>query len=529
MAVDHVVRVRRPEGQWVTLGTEEARGVVPEGLAMSADLQGPSSCSFTLKRPADVVWSELQAANQVQVDVDGVPVWGGRINQTPAAGKGVGEQISVSAQGWVSHLSDDLLDMGWVLQSTGVWVDQRTVPTADLTRFTTTGTVQTGQQPSFGWGGGAIVATSNLVGITADAGANRTFAGAMIWFDMPTNRGTEGFYIRGAASAYASAAVSPSDVIANIPMSSFAATGNVQGSAFASGPRRYAHLFVIYPGAGGTWGSGGCTVTITAAKLYARTRDNTTLFASDIVRDALTSGTAPLLAADLSGVQATQFNIPEFWPDGLRTAREIIEAVNAYHDYLWGVDALRRPYWRARPTEPAYEVGSFSGGQFDDTSLGNLERIYNRVYVDYTDPSGAPQIATRSNPSTILTRQGFTRGYRLTVQSVLTAAAANQIGDVWLTKHADAPLAGSITVSPGDIRTTQGVPVHPSILLTKTGERLRLTGQIDPVTGAVGRVGTIVSVSYSPATETAQLQLDNDTQSLEAWLARLALIQGAGR
>lgn len=532
--VDHVVRVRRPDGGWVTLGTEEARGVVPEGLSLSADLHGPSSCGFTLRRPADVIWSELQAANQVQVDVDGVPVWGGRINQTPAAGKGVGEQISVSAQGWVAHLGDDQVTIGWVTRNLGGFTDTRALAGVDLTRYTAAGAAGTGQQVSLSWPPGATVKANDVVGVTLDFGPGRGHNFASVQFDRPGSNSDTQLYVRGSNTRWGVGVIpSYQDLVSGVTLNTYAATGNSVGGVYTGTPGyRYLHVFLLHP-AGGTWGTAVAQIVITGLTAGTRPRDvasgQSALIASNVVTDALDAGAAPLIDSADRQITPTSFVIPEFWPDGHRTPREIIEAVNAFHDYLWGVDALRRPYFRPRPTDPLFEVGSFSGGQFDDTSLGNLDRIYNRVIVEYAGPDGVSAIASRTNPSTILTRQGVTRTYRLAVQATLTQAAAEQIGDVWLTKHANAPLAGSITVAPGDIRTTHGTPVHPSILLTKTGERIRLTGQIDPVTGAVGRVGTIVAVTYNPAAETAGVQLDNDNQSLETWLSRLAVIQGAGR
>lgn len=516
----------------MTLGTEEAVGVVPEGLSLSADMQGPASCSFTLRRPADVVWSELQAANQVQVDVDGVPVWGGRINQTPASGKGVGEQIAVSAQGWAAHLGDDQGTRKWVTQSMAGWADVRGSLSANLAAMTAAGTVTTdGGVTVIGWPKGSPVATANAVGVMRDLGPGNTADRVYVDMMVTSPDANVTAYVIGSDDPWW-AHGSRLDYSANATNIYTAGTWYTLGGTIAT-PRRYVTVILWYGGGAGTWGTDvlakikGCRIGTTAT--VSNTTYDSTLTASQVVTDTLGWGAAPLLDAVNAQVTATSFVIPEFAPDGYRTPREIIEAVNAYHDYVWGVDALRRPYWRARPTDPLFEVGSFSGGQFDDASLGNLDRIYNRVIVEYTGADGVPATVSRTNTSTILTRQGLTRTYRLSVQATLTPAAAQQIGDVWLTKHVDAPLSGSITVAPGDIRTTQGVTVHPSILLTKVGERVRLTGQIDPVTGDVGRVGTIVSVNYNPAAETAQLQLDNDTQSLEAWLARLALIQGTGR
>ncbi len=533
MAVDHVYKVRRPDGLWVTLGAEEARGVVPEGPTMSADLQGPSSCSFTLRRPADVLWSELVAANQVQCDVDGVTVWGGRINSTPASGKGVGEQISVTAQGWRDHLGDDQRTWKWVTQNMAGWRDARSYVDADLGLMVASPTVTTDKGAlTIGWANGSNVKYNTYVAGVFDMGpeCGASHAGIEILFTNP----------RSSVKLWLCLVDSPNwnhgsrlNIINGAGTDTWAANSWYTLGGSSSTTRRYVHVMLGYSGADGTWSVGDVLAKIRACRIA---RNNTltpttyqpTTTASQVVSDVLGEwGCTPLLSSPQ--ITRTQFVLPEFAPDGYRTPREIIEAVNAYHDWLWGVDALRRPYFRPRPTDPLFEVGSFSGGQFDDTSLGTLDRIYNKVIVEYTGPDGVTATVTRTNSNTVLTRQGFTRTYRLAVQATLTADAAAQVGDVWLAKHADVPLAGSITVTPGDIRTVNGTPVHPSVLLTKTGERIRLTGQIDPVTGGIGRVGTIVGVTYNPLTESAQVQLDNDNQSLDAWLGRLAVIQGSGR
>lgn len=529
MPVDHVYKVRRPDGMWVTLGTGEATGVVPEGPTMAADMQGPSSCSFTLRRPADVLWSELTAANQVQVDVDGVTVWGGRINSTPASGKGVGEQMSVTAQGWRDHLSDDQAPRNWVSQKMSGWKDARSFVAADIGMMKASGAVTSDAGAVIaGFPAGAILTGSDYAGVVFDTGFGMTASSVRVDLAFMRPDANYTMWIIGSDSPNWNH-VSRLDYVSGVSSSAYPANTYTTFGGTISAGRRYVHVFMAavavgYLGADTLMKVRGCRIARVPALIA---NNQSALTASTVVTDALNMGCTPLL--DAAQVTPTSFMIPEFHPEGPRTPRELIEAVNAYHDYLWGVDALRRPYFRPRPTDPLFEVGSFSGGQFDDTSLGNLDRIYNKVIVDYTGPDGVTSSVTRTNSNTVLTRQGFTRTYRLAVQSTLTPAAAAQIGDVWLAKHADVPLAGSITVTPGDIRTVQGTPVHPSVLLTKTGERIRLTGQLDPVTGGIGRVGTIVGVTYNPLTESAQIQLDNDNQSLEAWLARLAVIQGAGK
>lgn len=533
---DIVLRVKRAGGQWTTLGTEEAQGIVPEGVTMTADQQGPATASFTLRRDPRFPWGDLAAGNQVQVEVNGTVVWGGRVAKTPGSGRGKDQQISVSCEGWRAHLDDDQVDMGFVKVGSGAFRDHRSFPSANLALHTATARIVNDQRAStMGWANGDVLTANNYVGITFDAGPNRKIVRALVLFDQTGMRSDTSYYLVGNDTEDWTAAGTRTDFpISGTAMTAAPATGAGIGGSIAPG-RRYVTWVMYYSGAGGTL-SADTLCKITGVYMYTSIAYalpaapwSSNLTANQVIGAALTSGSTPLLSTDQSQIASTSFVIPEFWPDGYRTPRELIEAINAFHDYLWGVDAQRRLYFRARPTDPSFEVGSYSGGSFDDSSLGDLSAIYNKVIVQYTGPDGVPASEVRTNVNTLLTAQGFTRSMRLPVSATLTPAAAQQIGDVWLTRHANAPMSGSITVAPGDIRDMTGQPVHPSVLLTRTGERIRVAGLVDPVTGIVGRVGTIVNVTYNADTETAAVSLDNDTNSFETFLSRLALIQGAGR
>lgn len=531
-----VVRVKRAGGDWTTLGTEEARGVTPEGLTLSADTQGPSSCSFTLRRDPVFPWGDLAAGNQVQVEVAGVVVWGGRVAKTPGSGRGAGQQIAVSCEGWRAHLDDDQGSLFWVSSDLSRFQDTRTLPGVNLGAMTAAGKVQNDRGViTLGWDAGSWVTLGVGAAVTFDAGPGRQWLGSYFDVMFTSPDANVQVYVIGNDSTWWN---NPGrvDVVSGVGTNNWPAnTGVAIGGNLGANPRRYCTFMLYYVGPAGQWATGGPDkiARISGVRMIRALRDinfsspyPSNLLASNVVQDAISTGLTPLLSSDTSLITTTSFVVPEYAPDGYRTPRELIEGINAFHDYLYGVTADRRAFFKPRPTVPAFEVGSYSGGAFDDSSLGDLSAIYNRVIVQYTEPAGTPQSEVRTNANTLLTAQGFTRSMRLPVSATLTQAGAQQIGDVWLARHANAPMSGSITVAPGDVRDMSGQVVHPSVLLTRTGERLRISDRVDPVTGAVGRVGTIVNVTYDPAAETAAVQLDNDTASFETFLNRLAAIQG---
>jgi hypothetical protein len=140
------------------------------------------------------------------------------------------------------------------------------------------------------------------------------------------------------------------------------------------------------------------------------------------------------------------------------------------------------------------------------------------------------EVAIFRTGSTIVDRRGFKRTMQLPVNSSLPAdgIASAQIGDVWLQSHKTTPFRGTVTlVGDESLRhITTGRNVGLEELLLNTTELLRFSDRTDPDTGGHGRDGRIAAVSYTPATNTATVTIDNSRTSFEALLARLALIQG---
>jgi len=130
----------------------------------------------------------------------------------------------------------------------------------------------------------------------------------------------------------------------------------------------------------------------------------------------------------------------------------------------------------------------------------------------------------------IVGRRAFRRSKILPVSNPLPAVrvAANAIADAWLPGHKTTPFRGSVTVTGSravrEVRT--GIPVPPELMLIRTMELLRFTDRGDPTTGAWGRDGRIVAVTYTADTDQAQATVDNTRQDFEALMARLNLLSG---
>lgn len=143
------------------------------------------------------------------------------------------------------------------------------------------------------------------------------------------------------------------------------------------------------------------------------------------------------------------------------------------------------------------------------------------IYVD--------DIAVSAVQPTLVDRRGFRKAKVLQPSFMLTPAVAQQLADTFLAGHKTMPLKGSLRVTPGGCRRVAGgQPIHPSQLLGKSQELMRLSHRIDPDTGAVGRTGTIVSVRYTHRDQSATVELDDPRRNFEALLSRLAVLQGAG-
>lgn len=129
---------------------------------------------------------------------------------------------------------------------------------------------------------------------------------------------------------------------------------------------------------------------------------------------------------------------------------------------------------------------------------------------------------------TIVDRRQFTRAHTLDASFMLTDSSANRLGKIYLEAHRTTPFKGQgQAVGHNALRDyTTGQPLGPERLLTLTDRQMFFDDRLDPDTGAVGRVGRIVNVRYTPATDTASFDIDNSRKDFDALLERLGVSIG---
>ena len=129
--------------------------------------------------------------------------------------------------------------------------------------------------------------------------------------------------------------------------------------------------------------------------------------------------------------------------------------------------------------------------------------------------------------TTLPDRRQFPRCRTLPIRSAITDTVAQRFGDLWLAEKTRAPFAASITVTGNGVRRIiGGQTIPPWTLGNYIGEKLRVAHRVDPDTGAVGRDGRIVAVTYSVDTGQASITLDERRDSFERVLAKYEALVG---
>jgi hypothetical protein len=524
------IRVQALGGTWETLGADRYRSIVPEGLVCSANRWGSDTCGFTLRRDVSPLGPDLSTWTPVEIEIAGVVVWDGRIRATPTS-ESDGPVISVQGQGWQYHLDDDLYDRVYAQTRLSDWQDYRNFPTAYLPESPLAGTVSAGSgRIVLGWANGAVVAGSTGIAVTLDLGPGSIGAKRIVVTgDFTGLGGFFGFYARGHSalnSAGSFAFTGASDAIANMP-----STATTYAGTFSSN-FRYVTLICWYPGATTTTGVER-SMSLTSVQVFTDTAyesgNASVLKIDQVAKDALSQATL-LLSTDTSNITAGTTSLPEFSVTD-STPRQAISGANAYENYETKMLIGRRLAVRPRPSVPAYEIGAWSGAQFQDASAGSGDDIVNRFIVRGTGPDGSQiRVDRRSSDigvTTLADRRGFLHTRTTSAGAAITTTVGQRIADLYLTAYSTSPFAGSFQAVPGGVRRADnGSEPHPAWLLRDTGQLVRCTDRVDPDTGAWGRSGEIDTVTYTHDTLTADVALNENRAGLEALLARYAVVVG---
>lgn len=527
-----LVRVRPLGGEWTALGAGLARGVVPQGLSCTVTEWGPDQCSFTLARDSRLPWADLLPFADLEVEAPGAGlIWSGRIWDTSY---GDGTSIGVTARGWQYSLDDHLLARAWAHQRLPDWQEMLSFPgTLGFPGEFANGSTLNGRQSGYlAWGmaGGTTLPTAangGRSGFYLDGGEAGAWKRVIVDWESANNTGSIETYLYTASDTDPSA------------YTSFASLGNWNSGASGTlattlaTARRYISLVAsnngggAYTPLGATWFRVKRVLAVRSTAYEAANQSDLT--ATEILTDLLAGMT--WLSSSTSRIATTSFGIPHFAYIGQPvSARSMIQAANAYHDYLVGVDADRQLYLVQRPSSPTLEIGEWSGATFADAG-DSADELYNSVTVTGTGVDGRPLSVTRTATSSLLSAAGITRSRTLTVDAAITQASAEVIGDAWLANRSARPTRGTITCSGGrSIRALDsGAYMSAASLLRKVGERIRLSHRWDPDTGAWGRDASITSATWTADGDQVALTLDSPRDRIETVLGRYAAVRGAGR
>lgn len=391
---DAVIRLRALDGTWETAGTDRARGVFAENLELDWDGWGPKTASFDLKRSPRTPWPDIAAFTDVEIEIAAVQVWKGRVRETPAR-DGADRSMNVQCDGLQAHLDDDVLVPAYVHTRLSDYRDVRSNLTATLTRFKTNGTVQADRGAIvLGFPNGAAVATNDCVGVLIDLGPSAL--GKRIVLDYSNQGVAAGFY-----SVFATGVDTPADLFTggdNITGSFDPATAALTKAGSSTNGRRYIGVVMYRTGAAATEAADRL-IRITGMQTFTATAyesgNLSILKASQVIPDALTRGTV-LLDPDRTLIATTSFSIPDLFTTEQRTPREVIDAANAYHDYVTKVDERGRPVFQPKASAPLVEVGAHTALEIEDSSANSGNDIYNRVLVTGQSAAGDPVVVQRT-------------------------------------------------------------------------------------------------------------------------------------
>ena len=381
------VQIQALDDTWQTCGPDSPVKVPPESVECVADSYGSKTASFELKRDPAAPWPDIGPFTPVKVFADNELVWSGRTNGTPSR-DGTDRVMSVQCVGWQAHLDDDLVTKLWVHTRMADWKNGRDHLDANLATLPTD------------WG---ISTNSDTLSITYPANTAANGSG-LAFFDAGPGRTIKKITWKASSNTWGannSLYVLSGDTFAGLAGADFYNPGSiVSGTGYTDGwtlptARRFVAFRVdsnSHTPSSEEWLKFERVVLFGDAAYESS--GVSVLKASDVVRDAISLGTVKL-SSDLSGVEDTSFEIPEFAPDARRTPRELIQAVNSFHGWDFHLDVNRRPVFKAMPDRPALQLGSTSGYQLEDSDQGAADDIYNGVVVTGTDPAGQPVVVER--------------------------------------------------------------------------------------------------------------------------------------
>lgn len=521
--VEATIRLLSPDGKWINVGTDLSRGIVHEDLTYSHRDGSPDTCGFILRRDPAIGWPDLAAFNRAHIEVGGLEVWSGRVREAPGQ-SGSSTQISFQGLGWKYHGDDDLIHRGYVHQNLRTAIDARSVPRASSANAQPPIVRLGGESIAIGFENGIPYTAGTRVGVRFDFGEHHPGikqAAISCWGINPNGFTT--LYIRGHSAPDGASSPAYYDFGGGLSFGSVSGTATsptLHGGVDASGDTwRYLTIFLfVTPGSGTTGMDHILNIlrVICSSNSAYESGVQSLLNADDVVRDVLTSGALPLLVQDQAEIESTSFVIPEYWPAEARTPNEHMAAVNAFHDYLLGVDVDRRLFFRARPTVPELEVGPWAGADFSDGSAGSADDVYSKAIITAENQEGsaveliryaadaAPDLAALVDVGGI--SNGFfttnTVGWTTLVGTFARAALAGYDGVTGMAKFTSdlsGNSAASTSVTNLEVGSTYAVRFRYRAF-SAGGTNVTMAAQVD---GASDTIGGMQSVDVGSLASTA--------------------------
>lgn len=391
-----VARLESLDGVWEVTGRDRFPGVVPESLVCTYNDFGSDTASFVLKRQPGDIHPDLSAFGKVEIEVGGVKVWSGRLKEGPER-EGSDFQVAVAAEGMQAHLDDDTFERMYAHTRMTEWTDTRQLPNTDLTAWKTSGSVENGEGVmTIGWAKNAQADANQHIGVTVDLGPYSTCKRVVIDTETigPSTaftfavRGHDGDNPNPPSGQYEDAIVLGHESL----------TDTVRAGTFTKA-RRYLTILLFRDDGGSGLTTGDNLVKIKSVKAFSETAyesgNVSVLKASTIVRD-VRARLLPLLANTDAKIEDSAFSIEDFVIERQSSARETLQAANAYEDRLLQISVDDELIYRARSTDAALEAGP--NALFEDASAGSGEEIVNKALAEGTGPDGTRVVAERSAP-----------------------------------------------------------------------------------------------------------------------------------
>jgi hypothetical protein len=515
---------------------------VPTNLSFTTAMPGGfERLSTSLQRESRVPWPDLELLSNVTVEGPGKQIaWEGRISRVSQAA-GYERRYEVEAQGWQAALEDNQgVKEIYVDQELGHWQQpplaqrryllESSPPNNPISAGSSVGGAQEGRplppglqfainqtwttpQAAEAWYYG------NGVNVGSIGAYFHSFLPAGTWnVSMGLLRHWESF-AQGAPEHVVSIPPTTSGWYQTEPASGYEAacirlvTGTEGGAP--------GHSYIVVFGPVAVYGTSGIPLHGTGSEHEAPG-----VLASDVVENVIKRWAPPLQTQ----ITPTTFVIPQAaWLEPTSPA-EIIKAVTKYEILDWAVweaktfwmtpRGARARRWRARVGPAQLQLAGNS-----------VQRIYNGVIVEYTDPlgvtrsvgpPGAPYLEPGASspyledtsPTNPANRAGIKRYAKITMGTG-TQPAAIAVGERFLEiqrqleRSGQAQLVGAVEDNQGNLEPAWAV---------RAGDEISFTDAADT------SYRRIVQTSYDDSSKTNTIQLEQPPETLQALLERLQVV-----